>query len=203
MSWSILICALDVFLGTLESSQRAAAVPRVQREPHIVLSSPSSLSHPSVDRDAILLGKSNAIQTMSTTIPFVIEHVFTSPVVIFVNSALSTEKPELTVINKNHPRYDNAARSLADESVLHVYKAVFYNIPVQVKPRQEVFCVTRGAFIGLVAGWENALNCVLGVPGAVHFRVDSIASGEEIFRNAIDQGSIEMVEPWATPDLYN
>jgi hypothetical protein len=28
-----------------------------------------------------------------------------------------------------------------------------HNTPVQVKPRQEVFCVTRGAFIGLVAGW--------------------------------------------------
>ncbi|KAG1769967.1 hypothetical protein EV702DRAFT_1202632 [Suillus placidus] len=190
MSWSILICALDVFLGTLEiwlcrivistCRRSASGATCTSHSPDALL----SLSHPSVDRDAILLGKLNAIQTMSTTIPFVIEHVFTLPVVIF-----------------NHPRYNNAARSLADKSVLHVYKAVFYNIPVQVKPRQEVFCVTCGAFIGLVAGWENALNCVLGVPGTVHFRVDSITSGEEFFRNAIDQGSIEMVEPWATPDL--
>ncbi|KAG1810873.1 uncharacterized protein BJ212DRAFT_1302200 [Suillus subaureus] len=127
---------------------------------------------------------------MSMTIPFV------------VNSALSTENPELTVINKNHPRYDNAVRSLADKSVLHVHKAVFYNVPVQVKPCQEVFCATHGAYIGVVAGWENTLNCILSVPGAVHFHVDSIAIGEEKIRNAIDEGCIEMVEPWATPDLY-
>ncbi|KAG1841836.1 hypothetical protein F4604DRAFT_1939199 [Suillus subluteus] len=138
---------------------------------------------------------------MSTTIPFIIERVFTSPQVIFINGALSTVRPEFTIINQNHPRFEDAARSLADESVLHVYKAVFYNIPVQVKPSQEVFCVTRGAYIGVVAGWENALNCVLGVPGAVHYRVDSIAIGEEKVRIAIDEGYIEMVEPWASPDL--
>ncbi|KAG1887639.1 hypothetical protein F4604DRAFT_1916439 [Suillus subluteus] len=138
---------------------------------------------------------------MSMTIPFGIERVFTSPQVIFINGALSTGRPELTVINQNHPRYENAARSLADKSVLHVYKAAFYNIPVQVKPRQEVFCVTRGAYIGVVAGWENALNCVLGVPGAIHYPVDSIAIGEEKIINAIDEGCIEMVEPWASPDL--
>ncbi|KIK39054.1 hypothetical protein CY34DRAFT_89937 [Suillus luteus UH-Slu-Lm8-n1] len=121
---------------------------------------------------------------------------------IVVNSALFTQNPELTVINWKHPRYNNAARSLTDDSVLHVYKDVFYNVPVQLKPRQEAYCVTRGVYIGVVAGWENALNCVLGVPGAIHFRVDSIAIGEEKIRNAIDEGCIEMVEPWASPDLY-
>ncbi|KAG1811311.1 hypothetical protein EV424DRAFT_1542599 [Suillus variegatus] len=86
---------------------------------------------------------------MSMTIPFIIEHVFTSPQVIFINGALSTARPELTVINQNHPQFKNAARSLADESVLHIYKAIFCNIPVQVKPSQEVFCVTCGAYIGV------------------------------------------------------
>ncbi|KAG0702388.1 hypothetical protein DFH29DRAFT_999334 [Suillus ampliporus] len=115
----------------------------------------------------------------SMTIPFFIERVFTSssPPVIF-----------------------NAVRLRADESVLHVYKAVFYNIPVQVKPSQSIFYVTRGAHIGVVAGWENALNCVLGVASAVYHDVESIAIGEEKVRIAIDEGRIQMVEPWAFPE---
>ncbi|KAG2114304.1 uncharacterized protein F5147DRAFT_770282 [Suillus discolor] len=131
------------------------------------------------DAYATLLGKPNAMvgishffsaeQTMSTAIPFVIERVFFSPQVIFLNGALSTARPELT--------------------------AVFYNIPVQVKPSQMVFCVMRGAHIGVVAGWENALNCVLGVTDAVYYDVDSVAIGEEKVRIAIDEGHIEMVEP--------
>ncbi|KAG1881300.1 hypothetical protein F4604DRAFT_1678876 [Suillus subluteus] len=144
MSWSILICALDVFLGTLEiwlcriviftCRCSASGATCTSHSPDAL----SSLSHPSVDPDAILLGKSNVIQTMST---------------IVVNSALFTQNPELTIINRKHPRYDNAARSLTDNSVLHVYKDVFYNVPVQLKPRQEVYCVTRGVYIGVVAGW--------------------------------------------------
>lgn len=73
-------------------------------------------------------------QTMSSTtvpLPFFIECVFTSPSppVILVNHALSTASPELTVIDQNHREFKNAVRSMADESVLHVYKTVFYNIP--------------------------------------------------------------------------
>ncbi|KAG2074970.1 hypothetical protein BDR04DRAFT_1150790 [Suillus decipiens] len=64
-----------------------------------------------------------------------------------------------------------------------------------------VFCVMCGAHIGVVAGLENALNCVLGVPDAVYYDVDSITIGEEKVRIAIDEGHIEMVEPWASPDL--
>ncbi|KAG2093336.1 uncharacterized protein F5147DRAFT_779391 [Suillus discolor] len=163
------------------------------------------------DAYATLLGKPNAMvgishffsaeQTMSTAIPFVIERVFFSPQVIFLNGALSTARPELTVINQNHPRFKNAVRSLADECVLHVYEAIFYNIPVQVKPSQMVFCVMCGAHIGVVAGWENALNCVLGATDAVYYDVDSVAIGEEKVRIAIDEGHIEMVEPWASPEL--
>ncbi|KAG0692599.1 hypothetical protein DFH29DRAFT_882260 [Suillus ampliporus] len=138
----------------------------------------------------------------SMTVPFFIERVFTSssPPVIFVNRALSTASPELTIIDQNHREFENAVRSRADESVLHVYKAVFYNIPVQVKPSQSIFYVTRGAHIGVVAGWENALNCVLGVAGAVYHDVESIAIGEEKVRIAIDEGRIQMVEPWAFPE---
>jgi hypothetical protein len=44
---------------------------------------------------------------------------------------------------------------------------------------------------------ENALNCVLGVAGAVYHEVESIAIGEEKVRIAIDEGRIKMVEPWA------
>ncbi|KAG1904936.1 uncharacterized protein F5891DRAFT_976523 [Suillus fuscotomentosus] len=103
--------------------------------------------------------------------------------------------PDLRIPQPIFGEYD----TLLSERCL-VTQAVFYNIP-EVKPRQEVFCVTRGAYIGVVAGWENALNCILGVPGAVHYRVDSIAIGEEKIRNAIDEAHIEMVEPWASPDL--
>ncbi|KAG2369171.1 hypothetical protein BDR07DRAFT_1477173 [Suillus spraguei] len=84
---------------------------------------------------------------------------------------------------------------MADESVLHVYKDVFYNIPVQVKPTQSIFYVTHRSHIGVVAGWENILNCALGVTGAVYHDVDSIAIGEENVRIAIDEGRIHMVEP--------
>jgi hypothetical protein len=48
---------------------------------------------------------------------------------------------------------------------------------------------------------ENALNCILGVPDAVYHDVDSIAIGEEKVRIAINEGHIEMVEPWVSPDL--
>ncbi|KAG2737958.1 hypothetical protein P692DRAFT_201874375 [Suillus brevipes Sb2] len=135
----------------------------------------------------------------SVTEPFFIERVFTSssPPVVFVNRALSTASPEFTIINHNHPEFENAVRSRADDSVLHVYKDVFYNIPVQVKPSQSMFYVTRGSHIGVVAGWENALNCVLGVAGAVYHEVESVAIGEEKVRIAIDEGRIKMVEPWA------
>jgi len=67
----------------------------------------------------------------SVTEPFFIKHVFTSssPPVVFVNCALSTASPEFTIINHNHPEFENAVRSRVDNSVLHVYKDVFYNIP--------------------------------------------------------------------------
>jgi hypothetical protein len=35
---------------------------------------------------------------------------------------------------------------------------------------------------------ENALNCVLGVAGAVYHEVESVAIGEEKVRIAIDEG---------------
>lgn len=40
----------------------------------------------------------------------------------------------------------------------------------------------------------------MGVPGAAYFEVDSIAIGEEKIRAAIDEGCVEMVEPWVTSD---
>ncbi|KAG1853789.1 hypothetical protein C8R48DRAFT_776946 [Suillus tomentosus] len=145
----------------------------------------------------------DSVHMPPATVPFFIERVFTSSPLqqcIFINSAPSTARPELTVIRQNHPSFESVARSMADESVLHVYKSVFYNIPAQVKPSQSIFYVTRGTHIGVVAGWENALNCVMGVPGAAYFKVDSIAIGEEKIRAAIDEGCVEMVEPWVTSD---
>ncbi|KAG2051240.1 hypothetical protein BDR06DRAFT_1010590 [Suillus hirtellus] len=145
----------------------------------------------------------DSVHMPPATVPFFIECVFTlSPLqqCIFINSAPSTERPELTVIRQNHPSFESVARSMADESVLHVYKSVFYNIPAQVKPSQSIFYVTHGTHIGVIAGWENALNCVMGVPGAAYFEVDSIAIGEEKIRAAIDEGCVEMVEPWVTSD---
>ncbi|KAG1781168.1 hypothetical protein EV702DRAFT_1042308 [Suillus placidus] len=139
----------------------------------------------------------------STTVPFFIKFISTSyspppsPQFIFINSAPSMVKPDLTVIRQDHPAFGDAVRSMADESVLHVYKTVFYNIPVQVKPSQSIFYVTCGTHIGVMAGWENALHCVLGVTGGRYYDVDSITTGEEKVRAAIDEGRAEIMEPWA------
>ncbi|KAG1891890.1 uncharacterized protein F5891DRAFT_986449 [Suillus fuscotomentosus] len=118
---------------------------------------------------------------MPFEIPFIIECVY--PLMsIDVNHAVSTASPELTTIH-------------ADECLLHCYKGVYYNIPVQVKSRQLLFYVICGSHIGVMAGWENALNCVLGIANPDYREVESVALGEQLVREAIDQGRIEMVEP--------
>ncbi|KAG2345650.1 hypothetical protein BDR05DRAFT_998259 [Suillus weaverae] len=142
----------------------------------------------------------------STTVPFFIKFISTEyphsslPLFILINGAPSTAKPDLTVIRRDHPAFGDAVRLMAEESVLHVYKTVFYNIPAQVKPSQSIFYVTHGTHISVVAGWENALNCVLGVTGAHYYDVDSTATGEGKVRAAIDEGRAEIVEPWASPE---
>lgn len=55
---------------------------------------------------------------------FAIKYVFTSSLLIFVDGAL----------------YDDAARSLADESVLHIYRAVFCSVP-GVSFNQCILCI--------------------------------------------------------------
>lgn len=45
---------------------------------------------------------------------------------------------------------------------------------------------------------ENALNCVLGIANPNYREVESVALGEQLVREAINQGRIEMVEPWAS-----
>lgn len=42
------------------------------------------------------------------------------------------------------------------------------------------------------------MNCVLGVANPDYHEVESVALGEQLVREAIDQGRIEMVEPWAS-----
>ncbi|KAG1796135.1 hypothetical protein EV424DRAFT_1353251 [Suillus variegatus] len=119
--------------------------------------------------------------TMPFEIPFIIE--------------FSTASPELATIHAGSSNFHDVVRSLADECLLHCYKGVYYNILAQVKTRQLLFYVIRGSHIGVMAGWENALNCVLGIANPNYREVESVALGEQLVREAINQGRIEMVEP--------
>ncbi|KAG2058981.1 hypothetical protein BDR06DRAFT_968015 [Suillus hirtellus] len=134
--------------------------------------------------------------TMPFKIPFIIECMYplTS---INVNHAVSTASPELATIHVGSSNFHDVVQLLADECLLHCYKGIYYNIPVQVKHRQLLFYVICGSHIGVMVGWENALNCVLGIANPNYREVESIALGEQVVREAIDQGRIEMVELWA------
>ncbi|KAG2342078.1 hypothetical protein BDR05DRAFT_1001335 [Suillus weaverae] len=139
---------------------------------------------------------------MPFEIPFFIEGVYYQSsyhqTSIQINSAVSTAPPKLITIHEGSSNFNDAARSLADKCLLHCYKGVYYNIPVRVNHKQLLFYVIRSSHIGIIAGWENALNCVLGVKNANYREVESIAIGEQLVREAIDQGRVEMVEPWAS-----
>ncbi|KAG1787161.1 uncharacterized protein HD556DRAFT_1449090 [Suillus plorans] len=134
---------------------------------------------------------------MHSQVPFFIEGL-RIPSSIQINNAVSTAPPNLITVYQGSSDFQDAARSLADadECRLHCYKGIYYNIPVRIK-RKQFFYIVRGSHIGVVAGWEDALNCVLGVPNAEYHEVESIAIGERLLREAIDQGKVEMVEPWA------
>ncbi|KAG2358778.1 hypothetical protein BDR07DRAFT_1488993 [Suillus spraguei] len=114
---------------------------------------------------------------MHSQVPFFIEGL-RIPSSIQINNAVSTAPPNLITVYQGSSDFQDAAQSLADadECRLHCYKGIYYNIP---------------------AGWEDALNCVLGIQNAEYHEVESIAIGERLLREAIDQGKVEMVEPWA------
>ncbi|KAG1789965.1 uncharacterized protein HD556DRAFT_1310959 [Suillus plorans] len=135
---------------------------------------------------------------MSFKIPFFIESVHSSSYV-YVNHAVSTAAPDVSTVHKHSLHYQAVVRSIADESLLHCYKGVYYNMPAEVKDGQSLFYVVRGSYIGVMAGCttrENALNCVLGVNEPAYHEVESVVIGEQRVREAIDQGIVEMVEPW-------
>ncbi|KAG2358418.1 hypothetical protein BDR07DRAFT_1489460 [Suillus spraguei] len=131
---------------------------------------------------------------MQSQVPFFIEgiHILSS---IQINNAVSTAPPNIITVYEGSSDFEDLAQSLADECQLHCYKGVYYNIPVQIK-RKQFFYVVCGSHIGIVAGWEDALNCVLGIQNAEYHEVESIAIGERLLWEAIDQGKVEMVEPW-------
>ncbi|KAG1801273.1 hypothetical protein EV424DRAFT_1351937 [Suillus variegatus] len=109
-----------------------------------------------------------------------------------IEEMFSTASPELATIHAGSSNFHDVVRSLADKCLLHCYKGIYYNIPAQVKTRQLLFYVIRGSHIGVMAGWENTLNCVLGVANPDYHEVESVALGEQLVREAIDQGRIEM-----------
>ncbi|KAG2352678.1 hypothetical protein BDR07DRAFT_1497864 [Suillus spraguei] len=129
---------------------------------------------------------------MSVKVPFFIKCISFSP--IAVNNAVSTAPKELTFIYHGTPEFEQAARLMADECLLSYYNGVYYNLP----DKQLLFYVIRGSHIGVVAGWENTLNCVLGVNKPEYHDVVSIVLGEQLVREAIDKGQVEMVDSWGS-----
>ncbi|KAG1759427.1 hypothetical protein EDD22DRAFT_955888 [Suillus occidentalis] len=131
---------------------------------------------------------------MSFSIPSFIEAISFSSIVI--NHAASTAPKELTTIHEGTPEFKEAVRSMAEECLLFRYHDIYYNIPV--KDGQLVFYVTRGSHIGVVAGWENALNCDFGINKPEYHEVESVVVGEQLVRKAIEEGKVEMVDPWVS-----
>ncbi|KAG2361809.1 hypothetical protein BDR07DRAFT_1376929 [Suillus spraguei] len=111
-------------------------------------------------------------------VPFFIEGL-RIPSSIQINNAVSTAPPNLITVYQGSSDFQDAAQSLADadECRLHCYKGIYYNIP---------------------AGWEDALNCVLGIQNAEYHEVESIAIGERLLRELL----IRAKWRWWNPGHY-
>ncbi|KAF8430757.1 hypothetical protein L210DRAFT_3508175 [Boletus edulis BED1] len=106
---------------------------------------------------------------------------------IIVNTSPLRAPPTYLVIQPDDPSYSDACVAMADGCVLAQYHKTFYNLPPPPNPPPPFYCITRGRYIGVFSGWENASPKVQGVSRAIFTKVDMLELGEDQVHKAIER----------------
>ncbi|KAH7920332.1 hypothetical protein BV22DRAFT_1133153 [Leucogyrophana mollusca] len=182
--------AQTILNAVLEATEtEASLLPELPAPGSPSASAPASVAPTtaSVNPDADVDGT-----TDSTPVPTVTAASPDPPTTAVAPTAIADPPPALTA------PYGQGAILIPPEPLpapqiwIQRYKSFDYEVPGPGAARP-FYCITKGSRLGVFSGWATMSPLVIGVSRAVLTRVASVAKGVELFHEAVDNLTVELI----------